>query len=114
MYRLFRVFQQADGMTENQLRAARCIMSVYENQTGRLAPQSLLQNRYLIVGLAGRGGMSVVYQALDTRIGNRRVAVKEMSQGHLSDQELANATERFQHEANLLGSLQHPNLPRVY
>lgn len=89
-------------------------MSTYDNQTGRLAPQSLLQHRYLIVGLAGRGGMGAVYQALDTRIGNRRVAIKEMSQGHLSDQELANATERFQHEANLLGSLQHPNLPHVY
>ncbi len=89
-------------------------MSTYENQTGRLSPQSLLQNRYLIVGLAGRGGMGAVYQALDTRIGNRRVAIKEMSQGHLSDQELAHAAERFQLEANMLGSLQHPNLPRVY
>src|SRR2546423_15666879 len=89
-------------------------MSAYENQTGRLAPQSLLQHRYLIVGLAGRGGMSAVYQALDTRIGNRRVAIKEMSQGLLSDQEIANATERFQHEAKLLGSLPNPNLPRFY
>jgi serine/threonine protein kinase len=89
-------------------------MTAYENQTGRLAPQSLLQHRYLVVGLAGRGGMSAVYQTLDTRIGNRRVAVKEMSQGHLSGQELANATGRFQHEAKLLGSLQHQNLPRVY
>lgn len=114
LYRPFRVFQQVDGITENQSRAARCIMSAYENQTGRLAPQSLLQHRYLIVGLAGRGGMSAVYQTLDTRIGNRRVAIKEMSQGHLSDPDLANATERFQHEAKLLGSLQHPNLPRVY
>ncbi|GAC1616063.1 MAG: hypothetical protein NVS4B7_08560 [Ktedonobacteraceae bacterium] len=58
--------------------------------------------------------MSAVYETLDTRIGNRRVAIKEMSQGYLSDQELANATERFQHEAKLLGSLQHSNLPRVY
>ncbi|GAC1467011.1 MAG: hypothetical protein PVS3B1_05800 [Ktedonobacteraceae bacterium] len=58
--------------------------------------------------------MSAVYQTLDTRIGNRRVAVKEMSQGHLNAQELARATERFQYEAKLLGSLQHPNLPRVY
>ncbi|TMD67403.1 MAG: hypothetical protein E6I91_07120 [Chloroflexi bacterium] len=89
-------------------------MSTYENQTGRLVPQSVLQRRYLIVGLAGRGGMSAVYQALDTRIGNRRVAIKEMSQGKLSDQELAVTTERFQHEAKLLGSLQHPNLPRIY
>src|SRR5438270_6320106 len=114
LYRPFRVFQQADGIIENQSRVVRCIMSTYENQTGRLVPQSLLQHRYLIVGLAGRGGMSAVYQALDTRIGNRRVAIKEMSQGLLSDQELAHATERFQHEAKLLGSLQHPNLPRVY
>src|SRR5436309_4396474 len=89
-------------------------MSIYESQTGKLAPQSLLQERYLIVGLVERGGMSAVYQALDTRVGNRRVAIKEMSQGQLSGQELANATERFQHEAELLGSLQHPGLPRVY
>ncbi len=89
-------------------------MSTYENQTGRLDPQSLLQQRYHIVGLAGRGGMGAVYQAIDTRIGNRRVAIKEMSQGHLSEQELAHATERFRHEAKLLGSLQHPNLPRVH
>ena len=90
-------------------------MSANENQTGRLAPQSLLQQRYLVVGLAGRGGMGAVYQTLDTRIGNRQVAIKEMSQGHLiSDQELAHATERFQREAKLLGSLQHVNLPRIY
>ena len=89
-------------------------MSIYQSQTGRLAPQSLLQHRYLIVELSGRGGMSAVYQAFDTRVGNRRVAIKEMSQGLLSDQGLADATERFQHEAKLLGSLQHPNLPRIY
>lgn len=89
-------------------------MSTYENQTGRLAPQSLLKQRYLIVGTAGRGGMSAVYQAIDTQGGGRRVAVKEMSQGHLSETELVDAAVRFQREANLLGSLHHPNLPRIY
>lgn len=89
-------------------------MSIYQSQTGGLAPQSLLQHRYLIVELSGRGGMSAVYRALDTRVGNRCVAIKEMSQGQLSDQGLADATERFQLEAKLLGSLQHPNLPRIY
>ncbi len=88
-------------------------MSTYENQTGRLAPQSLLQQRYIIVGRAGRGGMGAVYEAVDTRVGNRRVAIKEMSQGQLSEAELADATARFQHEARLLGSLHHPNLPGV-
>jgi serine/threonine protein kinase len=88
-------------------------MSTYNNQTGRLSAQSLLQHRYLIVGPAGRGGMSAVYEAIDTRLGQRRVAIKEMSQAHLHDEELAAATARFQHEARMLGSLSHPNLPHV-
>jgi len=89
-------------------------MSTYDNQTGRLAPQSILHQRYLIVGHAGRGGMSAVYQAVDTQSGNRHVAIKEMSQGHLNSNELAEATARFQQEADLLGSLHHPNLPPIY
>jgi serine/threonine protein kinase len=89
-------------------------MSTYDNQTGRLAPQSILHQRYLIVGYAGRGGMSAVYQAVDTKSGNHHVAIKEMSQGHLSTNELADATARFQQEADLLGSLHHPNLPPIY
>ncbi len=89
-------------------------MSTYENQTGRLAPQSMLKQRYLIVGPAGRGGMSAVYQAVDTQAGNHRVAIKEMSQGHLNPDELTDATARFQQEAVLLSSLHHPNLPRIY
>ena len=89
-------------------------MSTYDNKTGKLTPQSILHQRYLIVGKAGRGGMSAVYQAVDTQFGNHHVAIKEMSQGILSTNELAEATARFQQEANLLGSLHHPNLPTIY
>jgi len=74
----------------------------------------MLQQRYLVVGPAGRGGMSAVYQAVDTQYGNRRVAIKEMSQGQLNANELAEAAARFHQEARLLGSLHHPNLPRIY
>ncbi|HEY4383319.1 MAG TPA: serine/threonine-protein kinase, partial [Ktedonobacteraceae bacterium] len=88
-------------------------MSTYDSQTGRLAPQVLLQQRYMIIGQAGRGGMGAVYEAMDTRFGQRRVAIKEMSQGHLNNQELASATAQFQQEARLLGSLTHPNLPHI-
>jgi serine/threonine protein kinase len=107
-------FTNVERRDELNNKYVRCIMSTYDNQTGRLAPQSILHQRYLIVGHAGRGGMSAVYQAVDTRSGNRHVAIKEMSQGHLSAKELAEATARFQQEADLLGSLHHPNLPTIY
>src|SRR5205814_4220105 len=90
------------------------LMSTYENITGKLTPQSILHQRYLILGQAGRGGMSAVYQAVDTQFRNHIVAIKEMSQGNLSMYELAEATARFQQEADLLGSLHHPNLPTIY
>ena len=35
--------------------------------------------------------MSAVYKAMDIQSGNRHIAIKEMSQGHLSDDELADA-----------------------
>ena len=89
-------------------------MSTYDSKTGKLAPQSILHQRYLIVGQAGRGGMSAVYQAVDTKYGNHHVAIKEMSQGNLGTNEITEATSRFQQEADLLGSLHHPNLPTIY
>ena len=90
-------------------------MSTYDNQTGRLPPQSLLQQHYVIVGQAGKGGMGAVYQAIDTYGPNRRrVAIKEMSQGQLSGEELRVATEQFRREFTMLSRLSHPNLPRIY
>jgi len=89
-------------------------MSTYENQTGMLTPQSLLQQRYLIIELIGRGNMGAIYKAQDTHIANRSVAIKELSQSHLSEEKLAEATALFQREAATLRALSHPNLPRVY
>ena len=74
----------------------------------------MLQQRYLIVGPAGRGGMSAVYRATDTQSGSRHVAIKEMSQGRLNSDEITAAMEQFEREADLLSSLHHPNLPRIY
>lgn len=89
-------------------------MSTYEDKvTGRLPPQSWLHQRYLIVGLAGRGGMSAVYKGVDTLQGNRSVAIKEMSQGHLGETERLEAVARFQQEYRMLSMLKHPNLPQI-
>ncbi len=88
-------------------------MSMPNGQTGRLSPQSLLQQRYLILGQIGRGGMGAVYKAEDTRFSRRYVAIKEMSQSHLNTVELEMAIARFQQEADMLASLVHPSLPRI-
>jgi serine/threonine protein kinase len=88
-------------------------MSTFNSETGRLAPQSLLQQRYIILRPAGRGGMSAVYEGVDNRL-QRHVAIKEMSQAHLDEKGLATALALFQQEAQMLSSLSHPNLPHIY
>jgi tRNA A-37 threonylcarbamoyl transferase component Bud32 len=74
----------------------------------------LLRQRYRIVKQIGAGGFAAVYQAEDTQLGNRLVAVKEMSARGLTPEEVQEATESFHREALLLARLSHPNLPRIY
>jgi serine/threonine protein kinase len=89
-------------------------MSTFDSRTGKLKPQSILQQHYLILRVAGRGGMSAIYLALDTRMSQRRVAIKEMSQENLDLTERREAVALFQQEAQLLARLNHPNLPHIY
>ncbi len=71
-----------------------------------LAPNTLLQDRYLVVRLLGQGGMGAVYQATDRKFSNA-VALKET---FYSDPQLRKA---FSHEARLLNRLRHAALPVV-
>ena len=71
-----------------------------------LSPNTLLQDRYLIMRLLGQGGMGAVYQATDRKFGNA-VAVKET---FYSNEQLRQA---FTQEARLLNRLRHPALPVV-
>ena len=74
----------------------------------------LLKQRYRLLAQIGAGGFGAVYQAEDTKLGNRMVAVKEMSQRGLTPEEAQEATQAFRNEALLLAGLTHPNLPRIY
>jgi serine/threonine protein kinase len=71
-----------------------------------IAPDTLLQNRYLVVKQIGQGGMGAVYIATDQRFGST-VALKET---FFNDPAMRKAFER---EARLLNHLRHPALPRV-
>jgi serine/threonine protein kinase len=76
--------------------------------------QRLLRGRYRLLRQIGEGGFGAVYKAEDTELGNRLVAVKEMSARGLTPEETREATEGFHREALLLARLSHPNLPRIY
>jgi serine/threonine protein kinase len=71
-----------------------------------LSAESVLQGRYRIVRLLGRGGMGAVYEAIDQRLGIT-VALKET----LSAEE--SMRKQFEREARLLAGMHHPALPRV-
>ncbi|GHO87684.1 hypothetical protein KSZ_56900 [Dictyobacter formicarum] len=58
--------------------------------------------------------MGAVYKAEDTALGNRLVALKEMSMASLYPQEVTEAAEMFKQEALMLAKLHHPHLPSIY
>jgi serine/threonine-protein kinase len=88
--------------------------ATYTNQTGLLQPNTLLASRYLIEGRLGKGGMAAVYKVADTRLAGKYWALKEMSDGAITDPvERQQAIDAFRHEATLLASLNHLNLTRV-
>lgn len=90
------------------------VLPATPNQTGLLSPQSLLSDRYRILGRVGQGGMGAVYQAEDIHLAGNTWAIKEMSDAALTDAaERAEALEAFRREARFLAALDHPNLPKV-
>src|SRR5215204_2950987 len=63
-----------------------------------------------IRAVAGRGGMGIVYRALDLRL-NREVALKVIAPTSSDDPEFRT---RFQRECEVAASIHHPNLIPVY
>src|SRR3970282_313081 len=65
---------------------------------------------YEVVALIGAGGMGEVYRAHDTLL-NRDVALKVLPEVFARD---AQRMARFEREAKLLASLNHPNIAAIY
>src|SRR5262249_47957246 len=65
---------------------------------------------YQITSLVGKGGMGEVYLARDARL-DRSVAIKTLPEQFESD---AERLARFEREAKVLASLNHPNIGAIY
>ncbi len=66
--------------------------------------------RYRILSQLGKGGMAVVYEALDTTL-DRRVAIKFIQPGK---EQLDIFLARFRREGKALGKLSHPNIVKIF
>ena len=88
----------------------------HRTNTGQLKSGTNLVNRYLIQEVIGVGGMGSVYRARDLHFPNvvKLVAVKEMINQAPDPLVRQTVVQNFEREANILATLSHPSIPRIY
>ncbi len=65
---------------------------------------------YVVAEMLGRGGMGVVFAAIDTRL-DRKVAIKMLAVEIAKRRDL---TERFEREARAVAAISHPNIVELF
>ena len=82
----------------------------------QLQSGTTLVNRYHIQEVIGVGGMGSVYRARDMHFPNvtKLVAVKEMLNIAPDPNMRLTVIHNFEREANILATLNHPSIPRIY
>ena len=81
----------------------------YNHATLALSPGTRL-GPYEVISAIGAGGMGEVYRATDTKL-KRQVAIKILPPSLAADRD---RLARFQREAEVLASLNHPNIAQIY
>jgi serine/threonine protein kinase len=98
------------GTNITSVEEAPAFTKTLETPFPQLAKGATLGDRYEIQGELGKGGMGEVYLAEDTNL-KRQVAIKVLPQQFaLNKERLA----RFEREARLLASLNHPNIATIH
>jgi serine/threonine protein kinase len=77
---------------------------------GLLQPGTVLQDTYEVLRPIGEGGMGVVHEGIQLRLG-KRVAIKVMARELAANRE---ALSRFRREAEVTSQLGHPHLVQVF
>ncbi|MCK5346774.1 MAG: protein kinase, partial [Candidatus Heimdallarchaeota archaeon] len=86
-----------------------------KSPVAQLPAGTMLHDRYKILNVAGVGGMGTVYRAQDTNFqANRMVAVKEMISQINDPAVQKNIFNIYERESNILASLRHQAIPRIY
>jgi outer membrane protein assembly factor BamB/tRNA A-37 threonylcarbamoyl transferase component Bud32 len=82
----------------------------------QLTPGVTLVNRYVIQDVIGVGGMGSVYRARDLHFPSvvKLVAVKEMINRASDPLVRKTIVQNFEREANILATLNHLSIPRIY
>ncbi|WP_328806260.1 serine/threonine-protein kinase [Streptacidiphilus fuscans] len=73
----------------------------------------VLAGRYLLGARLGRGGMGTVWRATDQML-DREVAVKELSVGHLAEEDLQIVQSRMKQEARAAARIKHPGVITIH
>lgn len=76
-----------------------------------LSPGMLLENKYLIDSELGRGGVGVVYKAIDKKVYDRPLVVKVMNE---KAEKKSRMMRKFLHESEALSRIEHPGVIKVY
>ena len=80
--------------------------------TAEPAPR-MLAGRYRLGARLGRGGMGTVWHAVDEML-DREVAVKELSVGHLAEEDLQIVQSRMKQEARAAARIKHPGVITIH
>ncbi len=75
-----------------------------------LPVERTIEQRYRLDKVLGKGGVAIVYQAMDLRL-NRTVAVKVLARSVMDSPD---ASRRFQREARMLAKLAHPRIVTIH
>jgi len=82
----------------------------YSNYNIEFYLKNILADKYQILEEIGKGGMSIVYKAIQKNL-ERVVALKVLSEMMVEDNELL---EMFHYEARAIAQLSHPNIIIIY